>query len=220
MTYDTYLGTLGPAAPAIYLIDSPEHPTALGTAAPSLACTVVRVPIDRWGERLTPWPAAALYRGEQDYVGRADETRAWLTHEVIPAAEEDAGLAPGARGVAGYSLAGLFALHTFVHDARFDAVACLSGSLWYEGWLEHLDACAFDGKGRYAYLSLGSKERRAARPALKAVEDRTRATVERLRARGVETDFVLNPGGHLTHIGERTVAGLCALDAFLAGGAA
>ena len=209
------MGNAGPASPCIYLIDSPEHPTPLDEVAKGLACTVVSIPVADWGTKLTPWPATALYRGEADYAGEARQTLAWLREETLPQANRDSGLEPSARAIAGYSLAGLFSLYAFLHDASWSAVACLSGSLWYEGWLPHVKGLDFPTVGRYAFLSLGSKERRASRPQLKQVQERTEACVELLRTRGIETDFVLNPGGHLTGIDWRTQQGLQALDVHL-----
>lgn len=207
-----HVGIGGASAPCIYLIDSPEHPTPLDEVARDLVSTVVSVPVDDWGAKLTPWPAEPLYRGEAAYGGMAQATLSWLLGEVIPSSEQEARLAPGDRAIAGYSLAGLFSLYAFLHDPSFAAVACLSGSLWYEGWVEHMESLSPAATGRYAYLSLGSKERRASRPQLKLVQDHTERCVELLRAWGIETDYVLNPGGHLTAIPARTQAGLQALD--------
>jgi predicted alpha/beta superfamily hydrolase len=214
-----HVGTAGPTAPCIYLIDAPEHPTPLDEVASGLASTVVCVPVANWRSALTPWPAEALYRGEGAYAGKALETLEWLLGEVMPSCEQRAGLAPRARAIAGYSLAGLFSLYAWLREQSLAAVACLSGSLWYEGWLEYMtkqmESTDFPATGRYAYLSLGSKERRGSRPQLKAVQDRTEACVELLRAQGLTCDYVLNPGGHLTRINERTHKGLLALDSFL-----
>jgi predicted alpha/beta superfamily hydrolase len=207
-----HVGTAGPTAPCIYLIDAPEHPTPLDEVASGLASTVVSVPVDDWGARLTPWPAEALYRGEEAYAGKAQQTLEWLFEEDMPSREQEAHLTPEVRAIAGYSLAGLFSLYAFLSEPSFAAVACLSGSLWYEGWVGHMESLAVPAAGRYAYLSLGSKERRASRPQLKRVQDNTERCVELLRAWGIETDYVLNPGGHLTAITARTQAGLQALD--------
>lgn len=135
-----HIGTGGPAAPCIYLIDSPEHPTPLGEAARDLTSTVVSVPVDDWGSKLTPWPAEPLYRGEVAYGGLANETLRWLLDELIPSTEQEAGLTPKTRAIAGYSLAGLFSLYAFLREPSLAAVACLSGSLWYEGWVEHMES--------------------------------------------------------------------------------
>ena len=210
-----YFGSAGTSAPCIYLIDSPEHPTSLDELAHSLHSNVVTVPVADWGSSLTPWPAEALYRGEAPYEGKAQETLAWLLGEAMPASEREAGLTPERRAIAGYSLAGLFSLYAFLHEPSFAAAGCLSGSLWYEGWLEHVESLKIPAAGRYAFFSLGSKERRGSRPQVKRVQENTERTCALLAGQGLRTDFVLNPGGHLTAINQRTYAGLQALDAFL-----
>ncbi|MBR3234971.1 MAG: hypothetical protein IKG11_05085 [Atopobiaceae bacterium] len=102
------------------------------------------------------------------------------------------------------------------HTSSFVSCACLSGSVWYEGWIEHLRELNLSLDGRYAYLSLGTKERRAARPILKTVQDRMEACADILREAGAAVDYRTSPGNHLQHIPERLDAGLTALDSHLA----
>ena len=208
-------GTGGSASPAIYVIDSPEHPFDLAGPAAGIACTIVKVPVTNWNDNLTPWPAPGLYRGESDFGGNAARTLDGLRDRVIPAIERDCGLHPHKRAICGYSLGGLFALYAFAHCTRFDACACLSGSVWYDGWVEHLRGLGLDGTGRFAYLSVGSKEKRAAREPLKRVQDNMGQCADILRERGCEVDYAVGPGGHMNFIPERFAAGLAALDAFL-----
>lgn len=209
------VGTKGPAAPAIYVIDSPEHPFELDTLAQNRRSTTVSIPILAWNEALTPWPAPALYRGETDFGGKAATTLAELLGKVIPAVEAAHSLSPTARAICGYSLGGLFALYALTSTDVFAACACLSGSVWYEGWVEHLRELPLDLAGRYAFLSLGTKEKRAARPILKTVQDRMEECADILRARGCQVDYRTGPGNHLQHIPERLDAGLSAQDGFL-----
>ena len=191
----------------IYIIDSPEHPLDVATAAEGLRSRVVSVPVADWGDALTPWPAPALRSGEKDFGGRADETLASL------AAALDR--APGPHAVCGYSLGGLFALYAFVREPRLAACACLSGSVWYEGWVDWLRENAPDCAGRYAYFSVGKKEKRAGLP-FRHVEEDLDVCAEILRTHGCRADVALGPGSHMQHVTERLAAGLTALDAFLA----
>ena len=138
-----------------------------------------------------------------------------IVDELIPQVEAEHGLSPTARAICGYSLGGLFSLYALTHADAFAACACLSGSVWYEGWVEHLRELPLDLTGRFAYLSLGTKERRAARPILKTVQDRMEVCADILRARGCEVAYRTGPGNHLQHIPERFDAGISALDAFL-----
>ena len=209
------VGSCGAAAPVIYVIDSSEHPFDVATAARGIAANVVSVPVRSWGDALTPWPAPGLRPGERDFGGDAAQTLAELVERVIPAVEARFGLAPVRRAVCGYSLGGLFSLYAFAQDARFAACACLSGSLWYEGWVDYLRRAAFDGAGRYAYFSLGKKESKAGPAIMRSVQDDTETCAHICRERGCTADFVLGPGSHMQHHTERLAAGLAALRAFL-----
>ena len=209
------MGAGGVAAPVIYAVDSPERPFDIGGVAAGIACAIVTVPVANWNDNLTPWLAPGLYRGEPDFGGNAARTLAALCDRVIPAIEREAGLHPAKRAICGYSLGGLFALYAFTHCKHFDACACLSGSVWYEGWVEHLRALEVNGNGRFAYLSIGTKEKRAALAALKRVQDNMAQCADILRGRGCTVEYAIGPGNHLSFIPERFAAGLAALDAFL-----
>ena len=210
-----HVGTQGMSAPVIYVVDSPEHPFDVEVLTQGRAATIVTVPVANWNDTLTPWPAAGIYRGEPDFGGHAADTLASLVDELIPQIEAEHSLSPTARAICGYSLGGLFSLYALTRADAFVACACLSGSVWYEGWIEHLRELPLDLTGRFAYLSLGTKERRAARPTLKTVQDRMEACADILRARGCEVEYRTGPGNHLQHIPERFDAGISALDAFL-----
>lgn len=208
-------GSGGPSSPAIYVIDSPDHPVDLESLARGRRSSIVTVPVVNWNDALTPWPAQGLYREGSDFGGQADVTLTELCDEAIPAIEQDEGLCPSSRAICGYSLGGLFALYAFTHTELFSACACLSGSVWYEGWVEHLRELGPDLSGRFAYLSLGTKERRAAQPILKTVQDRMEACAKILHDRGTLVEYRTGPGNHMQHVPERFDAGLTALDAFL-----
>ena len=190
----------------IYVVDSQEHPLDVAAAAKGLRSRVVSVPVAEWGDALTPWPAPALRLGEKGFGGHADETLALLAAALDHA--------PGPHAICGYSLGGLFALYAFAREPRLSACACLSGSVWYEGWVDWLRANAPEGSGRYAYFSVGKKEKRAGLP-FRHVEEDLAACAEILRARGCAVDVTLGPGNHMRHVAERLSAGLAALDAFL-----
>ena len=199
-----------PAAPTILVVDSPEHPLPVADAAAGLRSNVVRALVEDWGDALTPWPTPALRPGEKDFGGLADRTLAALSGWL------DA--ADGPCAVCGYSLGGLFSLYAFVREPRLAACACLSGSVWYEGWVDWLRTNVPECVGRYAYLSVGKKEKRAGLPFRHVEEDLT-ACAEALRSRGCAVDVALGPGGHMQHVAERLTAALAALDAFLVGAA-
>ena len=208
-------GSGGTCAPVVYVIDEPAHPVDLTALAAGRESNVVGVPVRDWGCNLTPWPAPGLYRGEPDFGGRAYDTLAELCERTIPEIERDAGLRPAMRAICGYSLAGLFALFALMHGDAFSACACISGSVWYEGWVEHLRARDVDLAGRYAFLSIGTKEKRAARPILHAVQDNMEDCARILEDHGCAVRYQTSPGGHLQFVSERFDTGISALDEWL-----
>lgn len=210
-----YSGELGEEAPAIYVIDSPEHPLESHALAGNLMATVVTVPVRAWNDSLTPWPAPGLHHGDADFKGEASATLSELLGEAIPTIERGEGLEPVKRAICGYSLGGLFALYAFAHSASFDACACLSGSVWYEGWVEHLRALDLDLTGKYAFFSIGSREKKAGPEILRRVEDDMNACAEICRARGCDVEFEVGPGSHAQYLEERLGSGLKALDSWL-----
>ena len=187
----------------IYVIDSPEHPLPVAEAAEGLRSRVTSVPVADWGDALTPWSAPALRPGEKDFGGRAEKTLSSLADLLDRTS--------GPHAICGYSLGGLFALYAFVREPRFSACACLSGSVWYEGWVEWLRANAPDCVGRYAFFSVGKKEKRAGLP-FRHVEEDLASCAGILRERGCTVDVTLGPGNHMQHVTERLAAGLSALD--------
>ena len=81
-----------------------------GTDEPSYAAAALVC--DDWDSQLTPWPAPAAFRGNADFSGKADIFLDRLYSEVFPEVEKLTGV-PEFRGMAGYSLAGLFSLYAF-----------------------------------------------------------------------------------------------------------
>jgi predicted alpha/beta superfamily hydrolase len=184
---------------------------------PHLRANLASFPVHDWDDELTPWLAPGLYHGDADFEGLASRTYERVMGPFLDGVEAAHGLQPRSVALAGFSLAGLFSLHSFMTDTRLAAAASLSGSVWYEGWPDYLAGCTTPMAGRFAYLSIGTKERLASPEILHAVEDRTRLTAETLRRLGAEVEFRTGPGSHLQHVDERITAGLEALDAFLAG---
>ena len=234
----------GDGSPSIiYVVDSVEHPFDIASIAEGLSSAVVSIPIANWNDTLTPWPAPGFYDDEPWFGGHGGETLEELTCRTIPAIEAELDIESDTesprsllprkgsriikRAICGYSLGGLFALYAFVNDSRFDACASISGSLWYQGWMHYIrkkTECVassksvvnrFDGRGRYAFLSVGKKECKSGLPLFRCVEDNMHASADLLRAAGCQVDTVVGPGNHMQHIPERFSTALGALDAFL-----
>lgn len=216
MTFTTLHHADTQSAPILYVIDAPEHPLPLEDALelmPNVYSHVVRIPMTNWYDALTPWPAPSNFHEEPDFGGQAAST---LTNilKTIEDFESDSGLTPNSRAITGYSLGGLFALYTLINSKKFTACACLSGSVWYPGWLEWMRTNTPDLTHRFAFLSVGTKEKRAPIP-FRLTEKNLQLSAEILRQHDCEVEISLTPGGHMEHISERLSKGLQALDLFL-----
>lgn len=154
-------------------------------------CTLAAIDGIDWNYDLTPWAAKGVFKGRGDFGGGADALLSRLTGEIMPrlgASEYEK------RYIAGYSLAGLFALYAVTRTDRFDGAASVSGSLWFDGFGDYFaDAPVHAGR---IWFSLGDAEKYAKNPRLAAVDACTRAAYERVRSLSVESVYVTHRGGH------------------------
>ncbi|PWM65910.1 MAG: hypothetical protein DBX38_06050 [Eubacteriales Family XIII. Incertae Sedis bacterium] len=166
---------------------------------------------DEWNAALTPYPAPRLFKGGEDFAGRADSYSNSLMRIMLTAEErisEMTGVKVKARAIAGYSLAGLFAVYSFYKTDAFDRLASMSGSLWFDGFIEFMRENKLKKVPEKAYFSLGDREKKARNKRMASVEDCTVQAVEIFKEAGAETLFELNAGGHFDGEIERIVKGL------------
>lgn len=161
-----------------------------------------------WNRELSPWSAPKVFRGSDDFGGEGPAFLKTLTEQIIPAVEEQLDFAPVSRAIAGYSLAGLFSLWSVFYTAVFDRAASVSGSLWFDGFLDYANSSAPSKGLRQVYLSLGDREKNARNQRMAAVEDCTRRMAELLQNCGVPTIFEMNPGGHFQNVSGRIARGI------------
>ena len=195
-----------PRGGAIYI---PSHGNAEEIAAllPDLHAALVFIEGFDWNRDLSPWPAKAVF-GNADFGGGADAFLEALTGEIIPAAEWEAGMNPLWRGIAGYSLAGLFALYAAYRCGIFSRVASVSGSVWYDGWMAYAQSHPFAAEMERAYFSVGAKEKKTRNIRMQPVEDNTLAMHALFESRGVQSRFELNPGNHFVDAQKRLAAAI------------
>lgn len=167
-----------------------------------------------WNRDLSPWPSEKVFRGGADFAGKADMFLSLLTEEIIPAAEEAAAIAPHHlhRGIAGYSLAGLFALWSLYQTELFDRAASMSGSLWYDGFTEYAEKHPLCRMPKKLYLSYGEREPKTRNPRMMTVGSRTEELRDYYRGLGILVDFAVHPGGHFDDVPTRILMGLSALS--------
>ena len=167
----------------------------------------VSVQLADFDRECSPWPAPAVFWGNKDFAGGAREYLALLEQEIKPFIDKEFFTLPdaGHTGFMGYSLAGLLALYSLYESPCFGRIASVSGSLWYDGWLEYMEnrnPCNLDAR---VYLSLGTAEERSRNRRLAHVGGCTRRTAEILKRQLSEeaVSLMWHPGGHFTGMEER-----------------
>lgn len=139
-----------------------------------------------WNCDMSPWPAPSPFRGGEDFSGGGD---AFLQTLLARLPESDL-----PTYLVGYSLAGLFALWALTKTAAFAGAACVSGSVWYPGFVPYL--ASNPPQGQRVYLSYGAKEPKTRNPAFQALPQ-CAADVQTLCAKaGLAVQLAVNPGGH------------------------
>lgn len=161
-----------------------------------------------WNHDMAPWEIPPISKNDTPCTGGADEYLRLLTTEIIPKAEKLAVGCISWRGLAGYSLAGLFAVYSIYRTDAFSRVASMSGSLWFPGFAEYVYSHEMESCPDHMYLSLGDKECRTRNPYLKTVRERTEAILDFYIRKGIDTEFRLNPGNHYSDSVQRTAAGI------------
>ena len=152
-----------------------------------------------------PYPCPKL--GERFSSAQGSEYYHKLTTILIPTLKAllSAPVAP-ASIIAGYSLAGLFALWAAAQaDSPFERVISCSGSLWYPGVLKAI-ALPPERALRSVYLSVGAKEKNSGPKMFREVERCTREAYERYL--DCAKTLVINPGGHFHQVTERFYQGI------------
>lgn len=169
--------------------------------------TLVTVSGLNWEAELSPWAAGNLFKYSEMFTGGADDYLQFLTQQFLPQAE--AGLNGILwRGLAGYSLAGLFTVYALYKTDLFSRAASMSGSLWYPGFKDFALQNTLCKTPQHLYFSLGDKEARARNQYLKTVQQCTEELAAHYRSLGINTFYELNPGGHYRDIIKRSAAGI------------
>lgn len=178
----------GPGIGVLYLHDGGEVP---------FGSPWVSVSAFDWNRDLSPWPASRVFAEGEDFAGGADA----FLREITPYAAA----MPHPAVIAGYSLAGLFALYACTRTDLFAGCACVSGSLWYPDFIPYLQKHPV--RCRAVYFSLGEKEKMTRHPLMKTVEDRM-AEAQRIVSAGAASVFVRQPGGHFREPDRRVREGI------------
>ena len=170
--------------------------------------TLVSISDLDWNRDMAPWDSPAAFKNGEPFTGGADDYLRLLVEEIIPRVEKELPGPPAWRGIAGYSLAGLFALYAIYRTDVFSRVGCMSGSLWFPGFKEYIFSHEPKRWPDCIYFSLGDREAKTRNPVLKTVQEKTEEIQTFYQNKGIDTVFQLNPGNHFAQGIERTAAGI------------
>ena len=174
---------------------------------PSFVLLPIAVGEKDWNDRLSPYPCEKVFPKGASFLGQAEaflsEIQTRLRHELALAEEKPASII-----IAGYSLAGLFALYAAFESNLFDAAVSCSGSLWFPGFVERYPLGNKNPNLTYVYLSLGEDEAKTKNPILATIQTKTAAFQTALEKQGIVSDLTFHPGGHFADPNGRMVEAL------------
>lgn len=200
-----------PDAPVIYMHDMDGYGRQvlpyLEGKYPEFNLVTITIPDALWSHILAPWDTPQGFPHYVACTGGAPEYLKTFVEEIIPHAES---LLPPLswRGIAGYSLGGLFAIYAMCETELFDRVASASGSLWYPGfetWFMHHLPLKLP---KSVYFSSSRDEYFTTNPFLAPVSKTTEFIETWLDRHHVQTTLVLNPGNHYEDVLPRSAAAI------------
>lgn len=133
--------SIEPEAPIIYLNTFSGEGQKVYEAAQAAGCppfTLVAISDLDWNHDMAPWDSPPAFKNAEPCTGGADDYLRFLIDEIIPTAEKKITGVPSWRGIAGYSLSGLFALYAIYRTDLFSRVGSMSGSLWFPGVKDYI----------------------------------------------------------------------------------
>ena len=154
-----------------------------------------------WNDDLTPWPAEGVFKKAKPFGGRAAEFLDKLTREIIPEAEEYLGIENPERTLLGVSLSGLFAVWSAFNTDAFTNIISLSGSLWYDGFVDWMKESTPSPSIKKVCMLLGEKEKYAKEKRMATVEECTHTAANILKEKScADVMFELVEGTHFSPI--------------------
>lgn len=183
----------------------------MNDAAQQFGCNIVAITGMDWNNDLTPWKAKGVFKREKDFGGNAAAFLKHFTEECLPEIEDRLKINNAQRTLAGISLSGLFAIWASTQTDKFSSIASISGSLWYDDFVERFKAESINPAVRKFFILLGEREKNSKDCRMSTVEDTTAETVKFLKENGLSVDYVLDEGTHFSHVVPRLQRALSAL---------
>ena len=161
-----------------------------------------------WDADMSPWAIPPIAKDDTPCSGGADDYLQKLTDDILPEILRRISSKPRYIALAGYSLAGLFAVYAIYKTELFARIASASGSFWYPDFLAYAQKTKTKRQPECVYFSLGDKEAKTKNKILRSVEENTRRLKDFYEAAGIETVFEMNSGNHFQHADERMAKGI------------
>ena len=153
-----------------------------------------------WNNDMSPWFALKLNEHGKDFLGKADEYIEVLLNKIIPSIEkylkDDLKISVKYYGIAGYSLAGLFAVYSGYKTEMFKRIASASGSFWFPKFIDFVKENKISSNVEKIYFSLGNKESKVRNEVMKTVENNTKEIEKIYSSYGIKTIYEENQGNH------------------------
>ena len=166
---------------------------------------LICVKVEDWNRLLSPWKTEKVFSAGDNFGGEAEYFLNQLEHEIIPQIEKEA---VSHRIIAGYSLAGLFAVWSCYNSKLFDALVSCSGSTWFDGFTDYAENRKLLSPLAAAYFSLGDKEKKTRNRRMASVEQCTEKINELISESCENTIFKLVPGNHFNEPEMRLARGI------------
>ncbi len=150
-----------------------------------------------WQNVFSPWAAKGVPEGTPDFKGEGPDFLKLLQKDVIPEVENTLGLGDDVeRTLVGVSMSGLFTLWQWMICDTFQNIASLSGSFWYEGFMDWIKSLNIPRKNGMAFFLLGDKESQSKVRAFEAVGENTKEIWSLLGNAGIRVEYESVPGNH------------------------
>ena len=168
-------------------------------AAEKYGVTIVVITDMDWQNVFSPWPAPGVPKGDPDFKGESPEFLKLLQNEVIPKIEKTLHVDSDVeRDLVGVSMSGLFALWQWMVCDTFKSIASLSGSFWYEGFIDWMRKIQIPHKTGKGFFLLGDRESHSNVKAFNTVGINTAEIISILKSSGIDTEFASVPGNHFS----------------------
>ena len=165
-----------------------------------------------WNNEMTPWYSKKINKYGEDFLGKTDEYIQVLLNEIIPEIkkyiEENLNVKIKNYTIAGYSLAGLFAVYLSYKTDIFSRIVSASSSFWFPKFVDFVKENRISSTVEKIYFSLGNKESKVKNQILASVEENTKELEEIYQSKGIKTIYEENEGNHFKDASLRMAKGI------------